>query len=119
MGLDPITVTLSSFEKLEILRSEIKAREQDLTETEKDLRKALRAVATQRFLKSLAPYYNSVPLPPEAVAAPDLEAKRQALYQVIQAIRAQIPRLESTAMGAGGGGGGVRPEKRRNRFESF
>ena len=118
MGLDPITVTLSTFEKLEILRTEVKVREQELADTEKELRAALRSVATQRFLKSLAPYYNSVPLPPEAAAAPDLERKRQSLYQVIQAIRSQIPRLEATAMGGGGGGGGgVRSDKRRNRFE--
>jgi len=116
MGLDPITVTLSTFEKLEILRTEIKAREQELADTEKELRAALRSVATQRFLKSLAPYYNSVPLPPEAAAAPDLERKRHSLYQVIQAIRAQIPRLESTATG-GAPVAGARTDKRRNRFE--
>jgi hypothetical protein len=118
MGLEPITVTLSTFEKLEILRTEIRILEQELQETEKLLRVALRSVATQRFLKSLAPYYNTSPLPPEAAAAPDLEDKRQALYQVIQAVRSQIPRLESMAMTQAGSSqprGDAR--RNRNRFE--
>jgi hypothetical protein len=115
MGLEPITVTLSSFEKLEILRTELKQCEQAAQDAERDLRAALRAVAVQRYLKSVAPFYNERPLPPEAAAAPELERKRQALYQVIQALRSQIPRLEANATGAPKAA--PRSDKRRSRFE--
>ena len=115
MGLEPITVTLSSFEKLEVLRIELKTREEELQGVERDLKTALRSIATQRFLKSVAPYYNDQGLPKEAASAPDLERKRQALYQVIQAIRSAMGKLESVAMSPGAAK--PRSDGRRNRFE--
>jgi len=120
MGLEPITVTLSTFERLEILRSELKAREEELQGVERDLRNAMRAFATYKYLKSISPYYADRPAPPEVTAVPELDKKRQALYQVIQAIRAEIPRLESSAGGAPAQAvpSAPRAEPRRNRFET-
>ena len=48
MGLDPHTVTLTSVAKLEILRSELKAREEHVQKIEKELRNAMRSLATHR-----------------------------------------------------------------------
>ena len=101
MGLDAITVTLNTFEKLEILRGELKAREELLQKVEKELRDAMRSLATHRYLKSVSPYYASRPTPPEAASVAELEKRRQALYQVIQEIRAAVPRLEVSVPGQG------------------
>ncbi len=70
MGLDAITVTLTTFEKLEILRSELKACEEELQAIEKNLREALRSLATHRYLKSISPYYAGRPAPAEAAPFP-------------------------------------------------
>jgi hypothetical protein len=98
MGLDPVTVTLTPFEKLEILRTELKAREEEMQSVERDLRRAMRTLATHRYLRSVSEFYASQPPPPEAATAPELDKRRQALYQLIQALRAEIPRLESAAV---------------------
>ncbi len=114
MGLDAITVTLTSFEKLEILRGELKAREEHVQKIEKELRSSMRSLATHLYLKSISPYYGSRPTPPEAASVGELEKHRQALYQVIQEIRAAIPRLE--AAGSGQGQSSPRQAGRRSRF---
>lgn len=113
MALEPITVTLSTFERLEILRAELKAREEELQQVERELRDAMRALATYKYLKSLSPYYADRPAPPEIATAPELEKRRASLYQVIQVLRAEIPKLEAAASGSSP----QRPEPRRNRFE--
>jgi hypothetical protein len=115
MAFEPITVTLSTFEKLEILRGELKAREEELQNVERELKNALRMLATHRYLKGVSPYYARRPTPPEAAAVPEIEKRRQALYQVIQAIRAEVPRLEAAA--AGRQPPPPRAARRRNRFE--
>ena len=114
MGLDAITVTLTSFEKLEILRGELKAREEHLQKVEKELRDSVRSLATHRYLKGLSSYYASRPTPPEAASVGELEKHRQALYQVIQEIRAAIPRLEMSVPGQGQPA--PRQAGRRSRF---
>ena len=114
MGLEPITVTLTTFEKLETLRAELKTRQEELQNVERDLRAAMRSLATHRYLKSVSPFYAAVPPPPEATAAADLEKKRQALYGVIQSIRGEIPRLEAAVSSSAPS---PRREVRRNRFQ--
>jgi hypothetical protein len=114
MGLDAITVTFTSFEKLEILRGELKACEEHLQKVEKELRDAMRSLATHRYLKSVSSYYASRPTPPEAATVREVEKRRQALYQVIQEIRAEIPRLE--VAGPGQGQPTPRQGGRRSRF---
>ena len=115
MGLDAVTVTLTTFEKVQILRGELKAREEELQAIEKNLRDALRSLTTHRYLKSISPYYAGRPAPAEAASVPEIEKRRKALYQVIQAIRAAAPRLEAAVPGKGQAqsahGGG-----RRSRF---
>ena len=98
MALDPITVTLTTYEKLEILRGELKVREEELKKVEHDLRRAMQALAQHRYLKSLCTFYTHQPAPGEAAMVPDLDKRRQALFQVIAAIRSEIPRLESAAV---------------------
>ena len=115
MGLEPIAVTLTSFEKLETLRSELKVREEDLQNVERDLRSAMRSLAVHRYLKTVSPFYSALPPPPEATAAADLEKRRQALYVVIQTLRGEIPRLEAGVSSSTPAS--QRPEGRRNRFQ--
>lgn len=114
MGLDPVTVTLTTFEKLQVLRGELKDREEELQGIEKNLRDALRALATHRYLRSVSPYYANRPPPPEAASVPEIEKRRQALYGVIQMIRAAIPRLEAGVPAQGHAA--PRQEGRRSRF---
>jgi hypothetical protein len=115
MGLDPVTVTLTSFQKLETLRTELKIREEELQSVERDLRSAMRALAVHRYLKTVSPFYGTLPPPEEAATAPGLEKQRQALYAVIQTIRAGIPRLEAAV--AVPAAASPRLEGRRNRFK--
>ena len=116
MGLEPITITLTTYEKIEILRSELKAREEEFKNLEHELRGAMQALAEHRYLKSLSTFYAKQPVPPEAAAVPDLEKRRQALYQLIAAVRSEIPKLESAAV-SGTAPPPPRSEKRRARFE--
>lgn len=108
MGLEPITVTLTTYEKLEILRGELKARQEEFKVIEHDLSEAMWALAQYRYLKSLSTYYTGQPAPEEAAKVPEMDKRRQAVFQVIAAIRAEIPRLESAAVS------GTAPPPRRS-----
>lgn len=114
MGLDPVSVTLTTFEKLETLRTELKIREEELQSVERDLRSAMRAIATHRYLKTVSPFFGALPPPQEASTAPGLEKTRQALFAVIQTIRAEVPRLDAAVSSPAAPS---RPEGRRNRFQ--
>ena len=114
MGLDPITVTLTTFEKLETLRAEMKVREEELQAVERDLRGAMRSLAIHRYLKAISPFYSGMPPPPETATVAELEKRRLALYAVIQSLRAEIPRLESAVSSASAP---PRTEARRNHFQ--
>ena len=116
MGLEPITVTLTSFEKLEILRGELKTREEELKDAERDLRSAMRALAHHRYLKSISTFYAAQPVPTEAAMVPELDKRRQALYQLIGILRSEIPKLESAAVSRGAAPA-ARVDNRRTRFE--
>jgi hypothetical protein len=115
MGLDPVTVTLTTFQKLETLRTELKNREEELQSVERDLRKAMQAIAVFRFLKTVSPFYGTRPPPEEAATAAGLEKQRQALYAVIMSIRGEIPRLEAAVSAPAAAS--PRVEGRRNRFQ--
>ena len=115
MGLDPVSVTLTTFEKLESLRTELKVREEELQSVERDLRSAMRALAMHRYLKKVSPFYGTLPPPEEAATAPGLEKQRQALYAVIHTLRTEIPRLE-TAVSVPAAAS-PRREGRRSRFQ--
>jgi len=117
MGLDPVTVTLTTYEKLETLRTELKIREEELQKVERDLRSAMRALAVHRYLKTVSPFYGTLPPPQEAATAPGLEKQRQALFAVIQTIRTEVPRLEAAVSSPGAGAAPARREGRRNRFQ--
>ena len=116
MALEPITVTLTTYEKIEILRSELKTREEELKTVEHDLRVAMQALAQHRYLKSLSTFYARQQAPTEAAAVPNLEKRRQALFQLIVALRGEVPRLESAAV-SGVATPPSRFENRRTRFE--
>ena len=60
MGLEPINVELTDFNKLELLRDEEESLGEKLAEVEKSIRDAMLAAARREFLMSLSPYYASV-----------------------------------------------------------
>ena len=116
MGLEAVTVTLSTFEKLQILRAELKVREAEFKEVERELRAAMQTLAQHRYLKSVSTFYTGQAAPAEAARVPELDKRRQALFQVIAALRSEIPRLESAAV-AGSPAPPPRFENRRAGFE--
>jgi hypothetical protein len=94
MSLPPITLQLSKFEQLEILRLEIETREEELRNIEKSIRQILWELERQKYLKSLSPFFEQLTLPEEAARLPDLEAYRVALGDAIETIRAGVAALE-------------------------
>ncbi len=115
MGLDPVSVHLTTYQKLETLRTELKIREQELQNVEHDLRSAMQVLAVHRYLKSVSPFYGAMPPPPEAATASGLEKQRQALYSVILTIRGEIPKLDAAVSAPATAS--PRLEGRRNRFQ--
>lgn len=88
MTLEEIQVSLSKFEKLEILRSE-KARLQTLLgEITIEIQDLLRDAEKRNFLVSISALYQNEPLDnPEGMAKLDsLKQRRQDLYTMIEAI---------------------------------
>ena len=117
MALPPISVQLTKFENIEILRIEIEAREEELKVSEKTIRALLYEIEKVRYLKSLHPFFLQIPDPPEAATVPQLHTKREALNQAIETMKAHLAQLEGETLGqtappsaAGAGGLGARPK---------
>jgi hypothetical protein len=70
MGLEPIGVELTDFNKLELLRDEEERLSEELAGLEKSIRAAQTAVAEREYLASLSPYYSQASA--EEAAAPRL-----------------------------------------------
>ena len=129
MGLPPITVALTDFERLEILRHELELREQELQDAEKDVRRILYEVERQKYLASIHALFQQLPQPEEAANLPQLIANRDGLHQAIQAMKAALQALEAATRGAaptaaapqrpGAPQRGSAPGSQRMRFDSF
>jgi len=61
MADGPISMTLSPFEKLQILREEVADRKSDLTKLESDIRDRLFQIERQKYLESMSPFYAAIP----------------------------------------------------------
>jgi len=94
MSLPPITLQLTKFEQLEILRQEVEAREEELRTIEKSVRQILWELERQKYLKSLTPFFEQLAAPEEAARLPDLEAYRVALGEAIETMKASVAALE-------------------------
>ncbi len=100
MGLEPISVELTDFNKLELLRDEAESLAEKLAEVEKSVRDAMLDAARREFLMSLSPYYASVPAGEVDVAKlQELESQRQLIGSALEVVEAQYQQFEQ-ALGA-------------------
>ncbi len=99
MGLEPIQVNLSIFEKLEILRQEIDLREEELKEAEKSIRQILHEIERQKYLQTVHPLFQHLPPPAEAANLPQLHSNREALHQALLAMKASMQAIEAETGG--------------------
>ena len=101
MALEKITMRLSPFEKLQVLRRELDERTKDMESVERDIRSALNKLEIQRYLEGLSPYYaaqgvikggaaadGKLPTSGEIAA---MEERRNQLASIISIINEQIP----------------------------
>ena len=131
MAAPPITVQLTKFEQIEILRAEIEAREEELRKTEVRMREVLFEMERQKYLKTLHPLYQAVQPPPDAANLTQLNDYREALRGAIQVMQAALAALEKETAGQAvppsRSAGGLRPggpaaaaaPGQRRKFDSF
>jgi hypothetical protein len=99
MPTPPITVQLSKFELIEILRLEIEAREEELRQTEIKIRDVLLEIERLKYLQSLSTFYAKQPQPQDAGNLPQLAARREALGEAIETLQAALTALEKETVG--------------------
>ena len=129
MPLDPIRVTLSPYERLEILRQELELREQEFLEVEKRVRQILWELERQRYLQTVHPLFQQLQKPAEASELPQLNANREALDSALktlrttfQAVEEEVRILPASAKGSqdpSGSRPGAGANQRRAKFDSF
>jgi len=99
MPLPPITVQLSKFEQVEIVRQEIETRETELKHVEKQMRECMFELERQRFLQTLHPIFQQMTKPEQAAHLPQLSATRESLAGAIQNMQATLTALEAETLG--------------------
>jgi hypothetical protein len=99
MPLPPITVQLSKFEQLEIVRQEIEARETELKHIEKQIRDCMFELERQRYLQTIHPIFQQLAKPEQAAHRPQLHAGREAVAGAIQNMQAALAALEAETAG--------------------
>jgi hypothetical protein len=127
MALPPITVQLSKFEQLEILRLEIDAREDELRELEAKLKAILYDVEKRRYLLSIHGFFQEVEPHPEMVNYQNLAQRRDILGQAIETLKSHLTALEAETGTTGAARPALRPAAGpppapgapRKRFDSF
>jgi len=131
MPAPPITIQLSKFEQIEILRLEIEEREEELRQTEIKIRNVLFDVERLKFLKGLHAIYQKQPQPQEAANLPALHAQRDALRDALDVLQEALSALRRETAGQapppGRGAGPARPGSNpaaptsgpRRKFDTF
>ncbi|MFW5857185.1 MAG: hypothetical protein ACOCX4_04835 [Planctomycetota bacterium] len=101
MPQERIAVQLSPFEKIQVLRDEKEARQEELTKLESTIRDKLREIEVHRYLESLSPYYTmTVKELPTTEEIDELENRRTLLAELITSIEREMPALlEATDKG--------------------
>lgn len=99
MPAQPISVQLSKFEHIEILRTEIDARQEELKKTEHQIRETLYEIERQRYLQMLHPLFQTMTPPAEAANLPQYNAHRDALVEAIQAMENTLTALQAETAG--------------------
>lgn len=99
MPAQPITVQLSKFEQIEILRLEIEARQEELKKTEQQIRECLYEIEKQRYLQTLHPLFQTVPPPENAAHLAQFNAHRESLTEAVQVMEAALTSLQGETAG--------------------
>ena len=123
MALPPITVELTVFAKIEILRQEIEKRKEELKETEKTIRQVMTELERQKYLKSLHALFQQIEDPPQAAQLNDYVAYRDAVSEAVAIMQQTLTQLETETKGAtpspGAGGQADASNVKFDSFESF
>ncbi len=98
MPAPPIHVSLSKFKQLEILRAEIDAREEEMRQTERQLRELLFEIERQKLLRAVHPFFQQLP-PPDTSQYNHLTTQRESLFDAIQSMRDCVSALEADTAG--------------------
>src|SRR5262245_60922262 len=99
MALPPITIQLSKFEQLEIVRQEIEAKETELKHVEKQIRDCMFELERQHYLQQLHPIFQQMQEPEMAPHLPQLNANREAIAGAIQNMQGALAALEGETQG--------------------
>jgi len=97
MNLAPITVELSNFAQIEILRDQIEQFEEELKKTEVKIREILYEEAKQRYLRSVHSIFQHGQAPASSKEFPELNAMREALAGALEALKAALASLEAVS----------------------
>ena len=120
MGREKIEVRLTPFEKLELVRSELAKKKQEMIDVERKIRDILARQENLDYLKQLSAYYATQPAPEEVRLVPQLESKRVLIYSTIDALAAVLPQLEAAvasgkaAPSTSAGGAVAQPTKKES-----
>jgi chromosome segregation ATPase len=127
MPAPPITVQLTKFEHLEILRAEIETREGELKQLERQVREILFEMERQKYLQTVHAVFRELRPPADAVNLPQLQARRETVTEAVQALQATVANLERETAGQvptgtarpATGAPGARPGRKFDSFEDF
>ncbi len=126
MGLEPISVELTDFNKLELLREEAERLGEELAEVEKSIRDIMLAAEKRAFLISLASYYGKLKegAAEDAAKLQELDSRRQLTHAALQVVKSHAAQTEqnlgaSAPPGATKAARAPRGSSRSSGFESF
>jgi hypothetical protein len=97
MPLAPITVQLSHFEQIEILRHEIEQFEEELKKTESRTRDVLYQVEKQRYLQTIHPVFQHSQAVADSNQLSELYTARETIASALEAMKAALAQLEAIA----------------------
>lgn len=95
MALPPITLQLSKFEQIEILRAEIDARDEELRHLETKLKDILYDVEKRRYLQSVHPLFQECQPHPDMVNYQALCQRRESIGEALDLLKSNLSALEA------------------------
>ena len=96
MGLEPITVELTDFLKLELLRDEDESLSEELGQVEREIRDLMLQDARFNYLASLSQYYGArTEGAPDAAKLQELNSKRELVSATLETVRGHRAQLEA------------------------
>lgn len=97
MPLAPISIQLSNFQQIEILRDQIEQFEEELKKTESRIRDVLYQVEKQRYLRTVHSIFQQLADAPDSQALPELHVTREALADALDVMKTSLASLEATS----------------------